>query len=171
MSATRRYAEGTDVQAERLDDDGEYFPIEDSTENRLGLPGDTLWVRETWRPVMEGWRSYVEYPYGATLNVDRDVMAPTIMKSGGALRFPGASKKHSNENWRPSIHMPRWASRVSLRIAETGLERLGDIKIIDCLADGVGSRAEFFKFWNDIHGEDATNKNPWVWVVKFEVLK
>lgn len=142
-----------------------------------GVPGDTLWVRETWAPY-------------------RGADEPCEIEDATAVRFREGEAAHLCANdgcqaepldmygvpphkempggpwrWQPSIHMPRWASRITLRITETGLERLGSIKILDCLAEGVGSRPEFFKFWDDIYGENATNKNPWLWVVKFEVSK
>ena len=134
--------------------------------------GDILWVRETWRPVMEAWCSFVEYrASGSVLDVHRDVMEATIRKSGGALRFPGANQKYINENWRPSIHMPRWACRIFLRVAEVRAERLKSIACTDDHeAEGFKTQSQFLDCWNDIYEAKGlgTDVNPWVWAITFE---
>lgn len=102
----------------------------------FGQPGDRLWVRETWRPVIERWSSYIEYAAGGPdlANSDRDRMTGL---SKVALRFPGARADIHSEAWHPSIHMPRWASRINLAITGIKVERVQDISEADILADGV----------------------------------
>jgi hypothetical protein len=87
--------------------------------------------------------------------------------------------------WRPSIHMPRWASRITLRITDIRVERLQDISEDDAraegvkpldyaahhVADGCGARIAFEQLWNTINGPGAWEANPWVWVVAFERVK
>lgn len=145
-----------------------------------GQPGDRLWVRETWRPVMEAWRSFVEYAAeGPTLdNIHRDLMAPLNRL---ALRFPGARKDRHSEVWHPSIHMPRWASRILLEVKAVRVERLQDISEGDARAEGVEPRIVshgppelkgyvlgFKDLWREINGAESWAANPWVWVIEFE---
>ena len=123
-----------------------------------GVPGDMLWVRETWQQVFPECDGHVEYraDYGAGSYI-----------SGG---------------WRPSIFMPRWASRLKLRITSVSVERLREITEHDAMREGVNAesvstqpgiysyRAPFAELWDSINaargfGWDA---NPWVWVVAFE---
>jgi len=86
-----------------------------------GIPGDRLWVRETWRtdklgegeyPVRKG--QWIEY------RATPDIPPPT---------YPG--------RWRASIHMPRWASRIDLEITDIRVERVQDISEKDAIAEGV----------------------------------
>jgi len=156
-----------------------------------GKPGDLLWVRETWRPVMEGWASYVEFAAGGgdLEKVNRDQLA-TLKRL--ALRFPGANKERRSEAWHPSIHMPRWASRITLMVADIRVERLQVISEYDAKAEGVPARpvstaepehvvalacagrphaAVYALLWDAINGAGSWKSNPWVWVVTFERLE
>lgn len=156
-----------------------------------GATGDRLWVREAWRPVMEAWRSYVEYAAGGDLGVaDRDRLG-AIRKI--ALRFPGARKDRHSEAWHPSIHMPRWASRLTLEVTGVRVERLKDITDEDARAEGVvqvpsggyvvrGTKQDaagmchtspvtaFAGAWDEVYGDGdhAWEFDPWVWVVEFK---
>lgn len=93
-----------------------------STKCPYGIPGDRLWVKETWQ-------------YGP------DVI-PGMMASGKMSRrhivyaATVADGRHP-PTWRPSIHMPRWASRITLEIAGVRVERLHDISEADALAEGL----------------------------------
>ena len=165
-----------------LTDDGFVCPY--------GVPGDRLWVRETWRPVMEAWRTFVEYradegrlgrdviasvgPW--TKNVDRCAVE-TVGKV--ALRFSGHLKSRHSEQWHPSGHMPRWASRLTLEVTEVRVERLQAISEADARAEGVspqtwdayaglGGAAVYAALWDEINGAGAWAQNPWVWVVGFK---
>jgi hypothetical protein len=133
-----------------------------------GQPGDTLWVRETWGA----------YPH----------MMGGVQ--GDSLRFR-ADGEYQNEQgtwrWRPSIHMPRWASRLTLRITDVRVERLQEISEDDARAEGVrhrrtGGVGMFFfgteparttaarcyqQLWENIYGPDSWAANPYVWVIEF----
>lgn len=91
-----------------------------------------------------------------------------------------------NKKTVPSIHMPRWASRINLTIKNVRVERLCDISEADALAEGVnvhpahhGKPKEsiyspfqaFADLWESINGPESWAANPWVWVVEFEVDK
>lgn len=151
-----------------------------------GVPGDRLYVKEKWRPVMEGWRSYVEYAAGGSMEVNGRDLFTGLKKI--ALRFNGARKDVSSEDWHPSIHMPRWASRITLELTDVRVQRVQDISEEDAMAEGVEQvnghpergafwgagpsyREGFAQTWMDIYGEDAMRLNPWAWDLTFRVLQ
>lgn len=78
--------------------------------------------------------------------------------------------------WVPSIHMPRWASRITLEIVGVSVERLQDISEADAKAEGVenpfgGWVGGYQKLWESINGPGSWNANPWVWVVEFKRIE
>jgi len=82
------------------------------TKSPFGVPGDELWVRETWKPFIGGHRSGITYKAGGdhkNITDDYAKLQELAGSSGADLseQFPGMIQ---NSNWRPSIHMPRWAS-------------------------------------------------------------
>jgi hypothetical protein len=90
---------------------------------------------------------------------------------------------HHNPNvWRPSIHMPRWASRITLEVVNVRVERVQDISEEDAKAEGVqpinleavagkGYQFGFRDIWFEIYGIEGWETNPWVWVCEFKVVK
>ena len=123
-----------------------------------GQPGDRLWVRETWG-------IHDADPARAWFRADPGV-EDCVAKSTAGWK------------WRPSIHMPRWASRITLRLTDVRVERVQDISVSDCIAEGLGYPTDdryaavdnFKPLWDSInaargYGWDA---NPWVWVLVFE---
>jgi hypothetical protein len=137
-----------------------------------GAPGDTLWVREAWASPC------------STRELRDGVTACGITYRTGHEEAPGAGPR-VDVKWRPSIHMPRWASRITLRITDIRVERLQDISEDDAKAEGVkpldyaahhvaagcGARIAFEQIWTTINGSGAWEANPWVWVVSFERVK
>ncbi len=142
-----------------------------------GVTGDRLWVRETWGAVWPDVdRDYVPLE---ECNIEYRADLPP-----GCTDYPGqwpaeeARGDPDAPKWRPSIHMPRWASRIMLEITGVHVERVQDISFDDAIAEGVcvdahGMRSEcrnwFCALWNSInakrgYGWDA---NPWVWVIEF----
>lgn len=142
-----------------------------------GQPGDRLWVRETWCPA-RGLASCVSW---------KILMSPT-----GAALAPGIFYRADSESiydrrdelrWRPSIHMPRHFSRLTLEITGVRAERLQDISEDDYIAEGVKRdalhgigkslpRAYFVNSWNATYGARGLgwDANPWVWVIEFRRL-
>lgn len=149
--------------------------------------GDVLYVRETWT------REGGKYFYRA--DFDSDYLDPCETLGGG---YPGYCAFHpgcegcmrgpQRIRWRPSIHMPREAARIFLRVTGVRVERLQDMRLKDCEKEGVqlnfiesadlvmGSvraRERFSGVWDSTikqkdlaaYGWDA---NPWVWVIEFE---
>lgn len=134
-----------------------------------GQPGDRLWVRETFCP---DWCDEVIY------RADD----PT----GRAARDAGYSHE---PKWKPSIFMPRWASRIDLEVVGIRAERLQEISEDDALAegcepgggacsgpmdpveyDGYTASDEFAALWDSINAKrgHSWESNPWVWVVEFK---
>jgi hypothetical protein len=120
-----------------------------------GNPGDRLWVRETWR----------NYPYAGN-----DGAAGLVYRATNDCLPKG--------QWKPSIHMPRWASRITLEIKRVWVERLQEISEADCVKEGFDYQGrhknpwyEFQDTWQSINGPDAWSLNPWVWVIEFARVK
>jgi len=129
-----------------------------------GAPGDRLWVRETWN-TFEGWAGYFYAADNHSFGI-------------GADDDPDHIPEHA-VRWRPSIHMPRAASRITLEITAVRVERLQDISEADAIAEGAdpllvppdGGSAPHVEgyrtLWEYINGAGSWDLNPWVWVVEF----
>lgn len=130
--------------------------------------GDKLWVRETFGIANGNGHRTV---YRADLGTDR---------------WP-ASVSTEHAKWRPSIHMPRWASRITLEVLRVRVERLQDITEQDAVAEGftelglicrtvgggcIVAREFFRKGWDELNAKRGYpwDDNPWVWVVEFRRL-
>lgn len=142
-----------------------------------GQIGDRLWVRETTIISPPNWLAH-----------DDVLDHPDIIKdSKGEHRVvqyiasnPDTDVPVKDYKLRktPSIHMPRWASRIFLEITNIRIERLNDISEADCIAEGMGSpilrdckKPKFIQLWTDINGADSWAQNPWVWVIEFKVIQ
>jgi hypothetical protein len=122
----------------------------------FGTVGDRLWVRETWQ--------FCDYdgPGG-------------YPKTDIVYRADGETddKRHG---WVPSIHMPRWASRITLEVTGVRVERLNEISESDAISEGVTLPnpeletyySGFKRLWQSINGPSSWSLNPWVWVIKFK---
>ena len=153
-----------------------------------GQTGDRLWVREAhafsvrdpegydWHDDPENWdviyRADERQPAGGW----RD-------SEGNAIQPP----------WRPSIHLPRWASRITLEVTAVRVERLQDISEADAIAEGctqnhngyfwggphavsglkqmATAKQAYSDLWKSINGPGSWDANPWVWVVEFKRLE
>lgn len=134
-----------------------------------GQPGDRLWVRET---------TEADHNTSDTVTLSRYSAdkSPVLYSRCEDHEYNG-SVAHWDypRDVRPSIHMPRWASRINLEITGVRVERLKDISEADAMAEGVwGYRAlptgrqQFEALWGDINGPESWAANPWVWVVEFK---
>ena len=137
-----------------------------------GQPGNRLWVRETWRAHLCAGRSSERIHYaadGSACPIDGEIIKP----------------------WRPSIFMPRWASRITLEITGIRVQRLQEIQPEQCVAEGVVKQIDgtdlysnavspgyahthypqalFHKLWDAMNAKRgfAWYKNPWVWSISF----
>ena len=129
-----------------------------------GKPGDHLWVRETW------WQPPADEIFPVQYDADTD----------------DASRQNAKRDllplgWqrRPSIYMPRWASRITLEITDIRVERLQDITEDDAIAEGVKphwkdeARDIFAELWDSLNAKRGYgwDTNPLVWVVEYRRMK
>jgi hypothetical protein len=165
---------GTKTQTRRI--------VKDHTK-LYALPGDRLWVRETWShdaPDLETCRAAFEdaspgLGYGPYYRATE--VAPDTLR------------------WRPSIFMPRWASRLTLDVVGVRRERLQDISGGDAIAEGIDPKPyecgcetcrmtsilcpatesslvmAYSDLWREINGAESWAANPWVWVISLDRLK
>lgn len=116
----------------------------------LCFTGDRLWVRETW-----AW-----YP------LEEDASCVIYRADCKSEDRPPAEFG----TWKPSIHMPRWASRITLKITDVRVEQLREITAEDATAEGFTGHdptAGFADAWNEIYGGLSWANNHWVWVIEF----
>lgn len=135
----------------------------------LGSIGDRIWVRETYRV------------HSRATDVATLVYRASVRNSWTEQthRVPVAvcNKPATPEKWTPSIHMPRWASRLLLEITDVRVERLNNISECDAKAEGgptectlIGDKyfPGFRSLWKSIYGEESWASNLWVWVIEFK---
>lgn len=133
-----------------------------------GQPGDRLWVRES------GWERPERTP--RMMREGADTWEPYYYDADGWIDEDHADFKRWGFRRRPSIHMPRWASRIDLEITAVRVERLQDISEPDAKAEGVDpqfllARTGFVSLWESINGTASWDENPWVWVIEFKRVK
>lgn len=157
-----------------------------------GVPGDRLWVRETWgvgcRPhPMHGWVDGIEYRADVAYLEDHDTLDLYTPKTPDAFEYDSIKP-----GWHPSIHMPRWASRITLEITDIRVERVRDITEEDARAEGVNTipymlpgengiglgldsicKPRFKVLWNSINSKRGYgwDVNPYVWVIGFRRIE
>ncbi|HBQ4919228.1 TPA: hypothetical protein ACXAMQ_001376 [Klebsiella pneumoniae] len=156
-------------------EDGSKWPWSEDAEHAcdfwhpcpFGAVGDRIWVRETWNK------------YGGLLTYRADHDWIDDMRKETVC----------TAKWVPSIHMPRWASRILLEITDVRVERLNAISEEDARAEGIidggclncgepepcgcanpepDATDAFAYLWQSIYGQDNWNANPWVWVIEFK---
>lgn len=141
-----------------------------------GQPGDRLWVRESW-----------------STHAGFDRYAPSELTHIRSFHYWADGHLVTGKK-RPSIHMPRWASRITLEITGVRVERLQDISPADAEAEGIEPQADgigwkrgpisgdhpntakrtafpklaYQSLWESINSPDSWAANPWVWVIEFK---
>jgi hypothetical protein len=153
-----------------------------------GKPGDRIWVRENFQPIYaEGWNEGKNDETGDPVNYKTgegyDVSYPA---TDGIVEFYDSETDECSQRVWPSIHMPRWASRIDLEITGVRVERLQDISDQDARAEGCQPAQPFMAsgivipgqwrhgyqdLWEAINGAGSWDENPWVWVVEFRRIK
>jgi hypothetical protein len=127
-----------------------------------GVPGDRLWVREAW------W-------HDPECRIPMDLNHPgrPCVRYSADYDFQGKGFGRQ----RSSIHMPRWASRITLEVTEVRVQRLHEISGADAYAEGCSEHGpeklglavhEFARQWRIIHGPEGWESNPWVWAISFK---
>lgn len=150
-----------------------------------GVPGDRLWVREAWRPeeladCTDGVRFRADDGFRPIENAP--AAADRWLEAHGGI---AAVEAGTVARWRPSIHMPRWASRLTLEVTDVRVERVQAIGPFDAGAEGAVfakqqwsnvelPRDSFRILWDSLNGERvgcSWADDPWVWVVGFRRLE
>jgi hypothetical protein len=172
---TRRPVKGFALELLKPDNfTHEYVALPENGNSPYGYVGDRLWVRETLAPTRDNNGIIVDWHYAAD----------------GAKRMPGLNPDFNDAmafahlarpSAVPSIHMPRWASRITLEVTGVRVERLHDISETDAQAEGIpidngvgtqfcraDNRQGFRQLWESINGAESWTANPWVWVVEFK---
>lgn len=181
---TRRIPRGEVLQEEALPSEAQEdldlrgwgrYPQADGSAVWVKVPwavGDRAWVRETWAQHTRAEdRVYAKgdgHPWGS----------PIYRATFGAILAPACE---GFTPWRSPIHMPRWASRLTLMIEDVRVQRLQDISEEDARAEGwpntPGAALRdaypigwFGNLWDDIHGHGAWDANPWVAALTFRAI-
>ena len=139
-----------------------------------GEPGDQLWVREAWRQKF------------CTKHDGENSIPTNPCECGGAYAADSPDPKLSIFKWKPSIHMPRWASRIQIAVVSVKVERVQEITVKDACAEGVFHGgyyateppmpypiATFKRLWDTINRKRGFGweSNPYVWVVEFKRIR
>ncbi|HCF8297135.1 TPA: hypothetical protein NIV23_005187 [Klebsiella pneumoniae] len=178
-------------------EDGSKWPWSEDAEHAcdfwhpcpFGAVGDRIWVRETWGVV-----SHAFSDDGLMIDWVPDRPATAIHEmpfgngyySGYAIYAADGDFTWGDDDgyedgrscWKPSIHMPRAASRILLEITDVRVERLRSMSQDDARAEGVIAASgpmeaglAFRELWDSIYGEESWKANPWVWVIKFKQIE
>lgn len=152
---------------------------------RCPYASNTLWVRETWQAISPD-------------ENERPLRECQIIYKA-TDEHPGLYNPDKSDEpwygWRPSIFMPRWASRITLRVNNVRVERVQDISEDDAIAEGIINyeyinppknginypdklkaarlpQQKFKELWNSINAKRGYNweTNPWVWVIEFQYI-
>ncbi|MEH4799093.1 morphogenetic protein [Atlantibacter hermannii] len=143
----------------------------------FGKPGDRIWVRETFQgplvseDLFEEYRAYPE-------KFEKPQYCEYAADGGTKPEYCDLDD-NLRHGWLPSIHMPRWASRILLEITDVRVERLASISQEDAAKEGYPANPEpyggsmdkwlwFRQLWDSIYPEQSFSHNPWVWVIEFK---
>lgn len=172
------------------DDSVGYF---EKIKSPYGMPGDLLWVRETWSKT-----DFILDKLSPNHYITKSLRHQSTKYAYRANWSEDITSHPKNAGiWKPSIHMPKVASRIWLMVEDTTIERLHDISKEDAIAEGVrfidsdniflkgyfnylrkdldepnynSPISSFNSLWVLINGEVSFEANPWVWVVKYRIL-
>lgn len=178
----------------------DYYEVngDPGSEHQIPSPvsvGDALWVKETWR-------SITAFDDASPTSIAEQCGVPWARPAGPVMYDADGSHNAAWLRWvdspladaarpgktRVSIHMPRWASRLTLRVTDVRVERLGDISDVDARAEGAmhwaAARTDsvanidaecvvFRHLWEHVHGDGAweRDRTRWVWAYAFEVVR
>lgn len=158
-----------------------------------GVPGDRLWVRETWADASHDDGLCICYRAD---KYRKDVTSNFSATFGnfGYGNWAADIENGTEGRWKPSIHMPRWASRITLKITDIRVERVQDISEEGAVSEGFQAipgfkwhtfeqaaagvpmhdhtaKDAFEAFWCDRYGEGSWDNNDWVWVIEFKRIE
>lgn len=146
-----------------------------------GMPGESLWVKETFAWSIKDPDSVAEL--GDPDNYDPVYRADQEHEGEWDRYEDGKCVGKTKPTWRPAIYLPRWASRLTLEIEDVRIERLQSISETEAIAEGIDGPERvqhareptygplidrYANLWDEINGKRAPwSSNPWVWVITF----
>lgn len=164
------------------------YPGNEGINCPFGNVGDRLWVRETWQPtIIEDCGTAINYRATDKIFSEKNPEVPWEGFTSDVDAYEWTCE-HYKPHWIPSIHMPRWASRLTLEITNVKAELLHDINEEDAKAEGIREKkgehgslwfgalwestpVEAFKGrWESIHGKGSWKKNLWLWAISFKQI-
>ncbi|EAA5984243.1 morphogenetic protein [Salmonella enterica subsp. enterica serovar Anatum] len=144
----------------------------------FGIPGDRIWVRETFQGPLFDYEQMEAYLEDSS-KFEKPEFCQYAADGKPAPEYYDADD-NLRHGWRPSIHMPRWASRILLEITDVRVERLNNISECDAKSEGgptectlIGDKyfPGFRSLWKSIYGKESWAANPWVWVIEFKRIE
>lgn len=159
--------------------DGIYTHVKDAPKHGLcpfGSVGDRIWVREAYQGPLFDYEQMEAYLKDSSKFEKPEFC---VYRADGQ---PAPEFYDADDNlhccWRPSIHMPRWASRITLEITDVRIEKLASISNEDAGKEGYPANQNdggsmdkwlwFRQLWDSIYPEQTFKHNPWVWVIEFK---
>lgn len=159
-----------------------FYPGNEGINCPYGNTGDRIWARETFSVSRV---IYDDYNGGYEGDLYEGKL-PKVLPSWACMDYRATA--HGEGPWRPSIHMPRWASRLTLEVVDVRAERLAEISEEDAQAEGiepVGDKwrnylsedlcddpiTSFRSLWESIYGDQDWKKNEWVWRIRFKKIE
>lgn len=157
----------------------------------FGAVGDRIWVREAFQGPLIPEEALSEFLGENPDKFESPAYCEYAADGGPRPEYVDADD-NTRYGWRPSIHMPRWASRITLEITGVRVERLNDISEEDARAEGISdggcltcgepepcgcdnpkpdANDAFARLWQSIYGEENWFTNPWVWVISFKRIE
>jgi hypothetical protein len=151
----------------------------------LGHPGDRLWVRENFQPLLADGTDWVDSDWKTGKGYAINYTATSPVQEF----YDCANDEAFCDRVKPSIHMPRWGSRITLEITDVRVQRIQDISESDAIDEGSGAtgtlheewdgdpdqyRKRFRELWDSINTEPGPYRfcaNPWVWAVSFKMVR
>ena len=178
-------------------EDGSKWPWSEDAEHAcdfwhpcpFGAVGDRIWVRETWGVVSHAFSDdglMIDWVPDRPSTAIHEMPFGNGYYSGYAIYAADGDFTWGDDDgyedgrscWKPSIHMPRAASRILLEITNVRVERLRSMSQDDARAEGVIAASgpmeaglAFRELWDSIYGEESWKANPWVWVIKFKRIE
>lgn len=167
----------------------------------FGHPGDRLWVRETWGVLDQFFEGIDQQPDRPFKIIKEEKFGKGYYGSSYVIYGADGPNSWANDEgeectrWKPSIHMPRWASRITLEITGVRVERLKKITRLEALKEGFQGHepipgedderifawegrssapdplAHFAATWDSLYGFGSWEANPWVWVIEFRRIE
>lgn len=175
-------------------EDGSKWPWSEDAEHAcdfwhpcpFGAVGDRIWVRETWGVISHAFSDdglMIDWVPDRPSTAIHEMPFGNGYYSGYAIYAADGDFTWGDDDgyedgrscWKPSIHMPRAASRILLEITDVRVERLRSMSQDDARAEGVIAASgpmeaglAFRELWDSIYGEESWKANPWVWVIEFK---